>query len=144
MLLSKQDTEFFIDMGCLIIIITEITSKNSSNSSPKYCNGYNDAINRFILYFKKQYTPVIRYRITKLMRRLRKRELRYFVNKTSPYKWSKVDNHTLSDAMCTVLCLVYSDMRALDVSKCYEYYEGYHKAVIDIAVYCGLREVEFE
>lgn len=142
MLLSKQDTEFFIDMGTFDNIITEITSENNSNSSPEYCSGYRDAIEHFTLYFKKQHSLVIKYKITRLFRRIQKRGVYYFAHETNPYKWTKVDNRALSDAMRTVLYLVYSDMRLLGMSKCCEYYEGYHQAVIDIAAYCGLKEIK--
>ena len=141
MLLSKQDTEFFIDMGTFDNIIAEITSENNLNSSPEYCNGYSSAIEHFIFYFKKQHSLVIKYKITRFFRRMRKRGVCYFAHETNPCKWTKVDNRALSDAMCTVLYLVYSDMCLLDMSKRCEYYEGYHQAVIDIAAYCGLKEI---
>lgn len=139
MLLSKQDINFFIDTGKFDNIIAEITNKNISNSSLEYCNGYNGAIDHFILVFKKQYTPEIKCKITNLMERMRKGEVRYFTTEKSPYKCSKVDNSLLSDAMCDVLCLVYFDMLAFNKT---EYREGFHKAVIDIATYCGLRELK--
>ena len=138
MLLSKQDTEFFIDTGAFENAITDITHRDNTNFSLEYCDGYNAAINNFIFTFKKQYKPIIKHKITNLIKRMQKGEIRYFVSETNPYRWSKVGNSLLSNAMCDVLCLIYFDMCALKKS---EYREGYHQAIIDIATYCGLREL---
>lgn len=139
MLLSKQGTEFFIDTNMLNNIMIEIANKNNYNFSLEYCNGYNAAINKFIFTFKNQYRLVIKRKITNLIRRIQKGEIRYFTTETNPYKWSKVDNHVLLNSMCDVLCLIYSDMCLLKKS---EYQEDYHKAVINIVTYCGLRELQ--